>query len=274
MSIEAFIAANLLMNIAVLSISARCMGHIRWKRVLSAAVIGTAYAAAAYLWWEKSWLRSAAAQFICLLLMAAVLFKHRRRRRHALMYLLASLVLTGGIMTLLSRWLSGGWLLLIGWITMAAAVFMGDRLKDSRQVDQSRICVRIDTRMGSTEVEALVDTGNRLTEPISGLPVLIVEDQLLRGIIDASCLYPYGKRLPPGFRVVRYGVLGGEGEMRCFRPKSVCVRATKGWIEAPDVWIGIYPGRMPNDIEALAPPVFGQLNTAQDGIRSGREHML
>lgn len=274
MSIEAFIAANLLMNIAVLSVSARCAGHIRFKRVAAAACIGTGYALAAYWFWRQTWLRSAAAQLLCLMVMAAVLFKNRRRRKYALMYLLMSLILAGGIMTLIGQWLSGGWRMAAGWLCIAAAVFAGDRMRESRMIARSLMRVRISTRMGSTEVEALVDTGNRLREPLSGLPVLIVEDRLLQGIIDVSCLKPQGRRLPPGFRLVSYGVLGGEGEMRCFRPESVCIELAEEWTEAPDVWIGIYPGRMPNNMEALAPPSFGQIQAAQQGIHGGREHML
>ncbi len=261
LSIEAFTATNLLMNIAVLSVSARCTGHIRWRRVLLTAAIGTFYAVAAYLWWEIGWLRSAAAQIVCLIIMAMTLFGHRLRsgRWRALICLMGSVILAGGVMTLLSRWLAGPLLLLVGWICIGAAVLAGDFLREEQQIMQCRVCVRISTRMGSVVLNALVDTGNRLTEPLSGLPVLIVGVAALRRIIDSSCLYPSEKRLPPGFRIVHYGVLGGEGEMRCFRPTSVCIKKGKSWIEAPDVWIAIYPGELPDEINALAPPVFGQI---------------
>ncbi len=261
LSIEAFIAANLLMNIIVLGVSARCTGHIRWRRVLLTAAVGTGYAVAAYNWWEASWLRSAAAQIVCLLIMSMILFGYRFRtnRWTSLFYLMGSMLFAGGIMALLDRWLEGPLLFLIGWICIGTAVFARDFLREGQQIMRYKVCVRVSTRMGSVVLSAFVDTGNRLTEPLSGLPVLIVRAAALKRIIDSSCLYPTQKRLPPGFRIIRYDVLGGEGKMWCFKPESVCIRGLKGWDEAPDVWIAIYPGELPNAIEALAPPVFGQV---------------
>ena len=116
--------------------------------------------------------------------------------------------------------------------------------------------LRIATRMGYAEVEALIDTGNRLHEPLSGLPVLIIGKRSLKGLLDDSCLERTGGRLAPGFRIVRYGALGGSGEMDCFRPESVCIWRNGEWKETGDLWIAIYPGEIPSGVEALAPPVF------------------
>lgn len=273
LSAEGFILKNLLMNIIVMSVSARCIGHIRWHRVTAAAVTGTAYAFAAYSWCGGTWMRSLWAQILCMVLLAVILFGHRFRG-YAVLVLIGSLIFSGGIMTVLSLWLKGGMLMLTGWICIAALVFIGDRVKADEQNVQSHVAVRIGTRMGSVTLQTLVDTGNRLTEPLSGLPVLIAEAEALERIVDSSCLYSASRRLPPGFRLVRYGVLGGEGEMRCFRPESVCIYTSGRWCEAPDVWIAVYHGELPKDIEALAPPSFGVMRQAQRGIHGSRMRIL
>lgn len=260
MSIEAFLLINLTMNLTVFAISARLTGHIRWRRVLVAAALGSLYAAAAFSFQEFDWLSGIPAQMISLIALTWILFGDRcaRYRRMGGLMIMLSVLVAGGVMAFLEKWIqSGGFLLILtGWPVIAAAVGMMDLWKSESQEQIDRIQLRIDTQMGSREVCALVDTGNRLHEPLSGLPVMVIGSRSLRGILDPSCLNKPSGRLPPGFRMIHYGALGGDGSMHCFRPKSVCYRQGKQWIEAPDMWIAIYPDQLPSSIEAVAPPVF------------------
>ncbi len=181
------------------------------------------------------------------------------------MYLAGGMVFAGGVMLLLSRWFPKGspLLTLVGCVVMTISAFLGDAFRRGAPVG-GRVRLRIGTRMGTVEVRALVDTGNRLHEPLSGLPVVIVEKDALTGILDKSCLMPNQNRRLPGFRRVSYSVLGGSGEMICFRPESVELKCGNDWQEAPEVWIGIYQGRLPASMEALAPPML-----ARDGVFYG-----
>ncbi len=63
------------------------------------------------------------------------------------------------------------------------------------------------------EVTALVDSGNSLTEPISGRPVCIVEENVFREL--------FGEGVPPGYRVVPYHSIGKKrGIMKgCLLPE-------------------------------------------------------
>ena len=99
---------------------------------------------------------------------------------------------------------------------------------------------------------ALIDTGNRLREHASGLPVLIVEAGAAQAVaqqteaLDAHRLRP----LP-------YGVLGSSGELKCFRPDGLRVQLPGGGsAEIGDCWAAVYPGRIPGSTCALAPPEF------------------
>lgn len=258
LSIEAFVITNLAMNLLVLTVSARRIGHVRWRRVLAAAGVGTAYAALAYVWIPA--LRGFAAQSACLLVMALVLFAGPGRGSrwiHGIACIAVGCVFAGGVMALLAGRMKPGSPLMtaVGLAVVALCAFLSDGI--GRSVSrETTVLLRIATRMGSTEIEALVDTGNRLHEPLSGLPVIIVGRRYLKGLLDDSCLVRPGGRLPPGFRIVRYGVLGGNGEMYCFRPESVCIWRKGRWSEAPDVWIAVCMDEIPSGVQALTPPVF------------------
>lgn len=258
LSIEAFVITDFLMNLLVLGVGARSLGHVCWKRVTAAAVVGTAYAAAAYLWLPG--MRSFVFQTLCLLLMALILFARRRKGRiwlRGFLCIAGSCVFAGGVMTLLARRMNAGSPLMTaaGWLIVIVCAFAADGFRDDRHAENT-VLLKISTRMGAVELDALIDTGNRLHEPLSGLPVVVVGRRWLKGLLDDSCLEQTGGRLRPGFRIVRYGALGGSGEMCCFRPESVCIWSERGWKDAPDVWVAIYPGDIPSGVEALAPPVF------------------
>ena len=273
MSIETFVVTNFLMNFLLLAIAARCAGHVCWRRTAAGATLGAIYAALCYTEGGK-WLGHPLLQALMLLVMALIAFgKRRRRTGRGYLFLLCGVAFAGGVMTLLSRWLRPGGILLTaaGWIGVVSAAVLTDGA--GRTVGNvGSVRLRVDTKQGGVEFDALVDTGNRLREPLSGLPVLIVGRRSLGNAVDAENLNQVGSRMPPGFRMVRYGALGGGGEMLCFKPESVCVWKEGAWREAPDLWVAIYPGDMPSGLEALAPPVFesaemrrGQEFTNRDG---------
>ena len=100
----------------------------------------------------------------------------------------------------------------------------------------------------------LIDTGNRLHEPVSGLPVLIAEAAAL------PSLAAHARSLPEEqFRTLPFGALGSRGELRCFRAsRAEFIIPGKGRQRAPTCWIGLYPGRIPGSVRALAPAEFAQ----------------
>lgn len=260
MSVEAFVLTNFMMNAAIFAVSARLTGHIRWARVIAGAAFGCGYAVAAFQFRESSWLNGFPAQTIFMGILTWIVFGGRSRRRNLVGFaaLLVSVFFIGGIMTFLKKWIpSGGFLLtLTGWPTIVVSIVLLDVLRDETEEIRGQVYLKISTKMGSREVCALVDTGNRLHEPLSGLPVMIVGRRLLKGLLDASCMENPARRLLPGFRLIRYGALGGGGIMQCFKPTSVCVKLKNRWVEAPDMWVAIYPGELPSGVEAVAPPVF------------------
>ncbi len=108
------------------------------------------------------------------------------------------------------------------------------------------VTVMISAHGRTTSFRALIDTGNRLHEPLSGLPVLIAEEDLLGDVLDEQLT----------FRRIAYGGLGGSGAVQCFRPDMVLIRRGDQLVRAPEVWVAAYPGKFPGTSRALAPPSF------------------
>ena len=244
-SIESCFAVNFLMDAWILCLSARGHAHLRPWRIALAASICATYA----VWCAASGsgllasppcmavvlllgilcaggpmrplecLKSLARAFVCALLLGGAQLAARRlchNRPQAAMLLGAAL---GGLVLCLllsqrEKSVSGG----------EVEVWLGDGVKETR-------------------ISAIVDTGNRLREPISALPVLIVSSEALPRNFGS------GLRC----RSVRYGALGGGGTMRCYQPDSVWIVAGGARVPSPDIWVAVYPGAMPGRVQALAP---------------------
>lgn len=99
---------------------------------------------------------------------------------------------------------------------------------------------------------ALIDTGNRLREHKSGLPVFIAESSAIPQIAGHMQALP-----PEQLRLLPFGVLGSTGEICCFRPDRLEILLPgRGRVPAPSCWVAVYHGRIPGSTRALAPPAF------------------
>ena len=76
----------------------------------------------------------------------------------------------------------------------------------------------------NVRIKALIDSGNELTEPVSGLPVVVVNP----GIITVS-----GQGLP-----VLYSSVGGDGVIYAHRPRRISAYIDKRWQEF-DALVGV-----------------------------------
>ena len=129
---------------------------------------------------------------------------------------------------------------------LAAPMACGLRIRASRR-SLAALTARIEvTHRGETaRFPAWIDTGNRLTEPLSGQPVLIASAPLVQTVL------PEG-----GYRQVAYGSVGGSGTLSCFRPDRLYILSAGRRRPAPDTWIAVFPGRLPGSAQALAPAEF------------------
>ena len=120
-----------------------------------------------------------------------------------------------------------------------------------------KICRRLELNTGdcsavircegyARSLHLMCDTGNLLTEPFSGLPVIVARKSVLVGVLPEG--FPTGQS-SVNMRVIPYSALGGEGLLCAFRPQSVELRV----------------GRRRNQVECYI-AVSDNLDSEYDGI--------
>jgi len=135
-------------------------------------------------------------------------------------------------------------------VTLAYLLLEWVRRMFGRRGTQKNLCrARLRRGGGSVELQLLCDTGNTLTEPFSGLPVVVCTLEAVRPLLTPRELAWWNggadpARLPPGLRLVGYRAVGGGGMLGAFRPDSLeLCRGEERW-DCP-VWVGADPHPMP-----------------------------
>ena len=133
--------------------------------------------------------------------------------------------LLGGILLALLRTIPGTGRYLPGVCTvlgLGALACLGI-CRSRKQACETRGChrVRIVGESGEQILSAVLDTGNTLTEPISGAPVSVIQEAYFRELWSAE---------PPGLRVIPYHSIGRKrGILRAYPVPEL-------WIETDGIW--------------------------------------
>lgn len=275
-SFESYFLLNFVMNTLVIAIIARSQSGVYWSKIFLASIIGAVYAIAMQVE-VFSLLKWFPLRLILAFVLSAIAFPIDGWMDviKGGTALLLGTVFTGGLLELLLRFIPGTgllWFIISAVIAFIALLFaLSFR---ARSLEQMRVRLAMTTDYGSVKIPALIDTGNRLREPLSGRPVVIVEEERLKKILPPGFDSEKAiKQLPMGFRFVRYSALGNTGSnmMLCFRPRDVFASFGRGWMRAPDIWVALYPGKMPGGECALAPAVIGAIQTTLGS--SGRNRL-
>ena len=243
MSIELYLLVNLLGDMALLGATARALGVLRWRRVVACGCACTAYAYLAAA--RPSIWASVPAQLLLLVLISALIARGFGTWLwlKAAALLAGAALLSGGVSAvpgLAPRGPMGVCCAALGALLLMLMLAARHPLRGDWQVS-----LAVDCGGGTARFAALIDTGNRLREPLSGLPVVIAEARLLKGALPAS-----------GWRRLPYGAVGGDGTMACFKPASLWIERGGRRRRAPEVWIALSPGPLPGSARALAPSEF------------------
>ncbi len=81
-------------------------------------------------------------------------------------------------------------------------------------------------------VVALVDTGNRLAEPLTGKPVCIISE----GIVSILQSQEY--------RITYHALGNDDGHMKAHRIEEMIIHTKEGDVSAKDVMLALYPGKI------------------------------
>lgn len=254
MSIEATLPIDLLMDACILTAVQLALGRLHARRLLRALLALCLYSILSALLGNRfRWLRSWPGLTAACLIAAALLTGSLRPRRvlEAAACMGVAALVCGGCAAA-----SGGGpgrflpVAALGLIVLLAVLRRRRHIRFRWDIE-----LTLERDGLRADFPALIDTGNRLREHRTGLPVLIVEAAAMPRLaqhvqaLDADEL-----------RFLPYGALGGAGELTCFRPDRVLFRSSSGAaVEAPPCWVAVYPGRIPGRVRALAPPEFAEV---------------
>ncbi|MDO4547405.1 MAG: sigma-E processing peptidase SpoIIGA [Clostridia bacterium] len=273
-SIEAYVLINFAMNAAIVGIVARSRGGVVWWRVAFASAFASLYALAmeSGLFPQLNWLVFKLALAISMTIVA-IRVESIWQILSGTLLLLGATVFTGGIVSLSIRLFGRSALtLFLGAIGGIAALVAATQTRQQK-LDKWEAQVFIKYRDTQARLSAMIDTGNRLREPFSNLPVLIVEWRAIRNMLPAGfdAHNPCGN-LPAGYRLASFGTLGAKGEIALFRPDELLVSYGDGWLAVSDIWIGVYPGNIPGQYHAIAPAVMGRISADKYKYFEGSGH--
>lgn len=137
-------------------------------------------------------------------------------------------ILVGGVFEYLRQYLRVGSLFFaIAAVSYCAALGIWNFLSYLSRIKEYRCEVILYKGDKSLKVEAMIDTGNRLRDTVTGKPVSVVDEDVLKALTDSD--------IPEGIRYIPYHSVGKEaGVMPVITLDKMCV-CQKGekWIERP-----------------------------------------
>lgn len=254
--VDRYFLLNLLIDYLLCLLSARVCGLVlkRWRYAL-AALIGAAYAVLTLLPGLR-FLGGAVGKLAAAGLMAAAAFggEARALRCGAVFFCVSAAF--GGALWALS--LAGGYpvfdtrVLILSFALCYAGLELLFRSR-ARLPDRPRCEVRL--RLGGRESRfmALVDTGNTLSDPATGAPVMLACAHALAPLFPGVDLAADPvtltalPRLVGRFRLIPYSSVGGRGLLPVFRPEHLAV----GGEERRDLLVAVSPAAQGDGFEGL-----------------------
>lgn len=99
-----------------------------------------------------------------------------------------------------------------------------------RAVPKRQFCtVSVLNNGGCAVFTALIDTGNSLKEPFSGIPVIVCEKKALRSAAPGELeQFMKGEAQNSGMRLIPYKTVGSSGVLPAFLPEKVIIKRENG----------------------------------------------
>ncbi len=240
-SIEWFLLDNALMNAVTLMLAAALSGlRLRGAIAIVLCVLGAVFALLALSVWPLLLTLLPKLAFAGVLALGLRFDGWQGYARGTLSVLICAMLLGGLMLSATLLWpesasvsgVAGG--VVVSTVALRAALIavalaamtprMLRRLRTAARMREGRVALRLTMDERQMEVIALLDTGNLLTEPITGLPVLLLN----------RC---------PAFEAgfpVRYCSMGGEGELIARRARRAQILMDGAWRDM-DVMIAHAP---------------------------------
>lgn len=277
---ENVLIINLLLNYLILWLTARFANlNVGKKRIFAGALVGAAYSFMLLIPYLGSWVNMVT-KFMVSLLMIAIAFWPLQLRKFwqgvISMYLVTFLL--GGTIFGLGYFLqdsnfigyfrtidviTDNLIFILAFVVIAYWIFgrmLQSFVNNNRIQDFLKTVITINFAEKSLQVDALLDTGNHLRDPISRYPVIVVEYEAIKELMPAEVSVALSKGshelqdlfevientdLATSFRVIPFKSLGEDnGLIVGFLPQKLTVHKGETNIDISEVIIGIYHRRL------------------------------
>lgn len=272
--VEYIFAENFLIDFILLFITGKLIKtSIVYKRIFAASFIGALYVIiTAYV--GREFMTYFIVKFSISVLMLMIAFDVKgvlANIRIVLCFYITSLIMVG-IMTALYYLtldrLTVNVIVLSLFTGYATLHFFFKEIKARRDKNNYIRSVIINRGNVSCTLKAFIDTGNELTDPMTGKPVIVVSIESMRNILSEELYsdilkYYENKDNYEGLlsennsfnlRIIKYDTISSKGErMVVFTPDNIEIRGNEKIIPAVDAVIGIYPSKISRkeDYDAL-----------------------
>jgi stage II sporulation protein GA (sporulation sigma-E factor processing peptidase) len=244
------------MNLLVLYIAGRLSGRRgRVWRYLAASALGGAYAALMLLPFARA-LNHVAAKAALALAMAALAWQPRGWLPYA--KCAASLVgvtavgggsamaasaLLGNFSPFSSSLAVGRNALLLTVFGAASVLLLASSALRRRGGAPARCTLRVWRGGRRYELDALLDSGNMLREPLTGLPVVMLDGHMGQKLVGAA----HAVEIP-------FGTAGGTATVKAAPAERVEALCRGRWKDLGDLYLAVCEVRLAGGVEALLPP--------------------
>lgn len=234
--IDLFFLENFMMDSLLLFVTERITGgKYSFKGVLSGAFLGSVLTCLMVVVSVPAWMKNIA--FYLVIPFCMLWLKNRKQcmlqilKGMGLLYLFGMFL--GGTLMMFRPYLHYISLFYGIAVLSSQGILMAWKFLKVLKIEQERCCeVILFTETDSYKVHALRDTGNCLTDPLSGEGVHVLDCNFYHQVMKEAMK----------FRYIPYRSVHGSGIMKIFRIRKMCVEINeKEWIESPLIGVSESP---------------------------------
>lgn len=113
-----------------------------------------------------------------------------------------------------------------------------------KPLDSEVFKIEIRNKNHTVTLNAFADSGNSLTDFLTGLPVIICKSEKISDIKPTS---ETSEEIPKGVRLIPFSSVGGNGLIEAFRPELIIIHKSNGDKKEVNVLIGSGKGTLENE---------------------------
>ncbi|MBQ7549596.1 MAG: sigma-E processing peptidase SpoIIGA [Clostridia bacterium] len=145
----------------------------------------------------------------------------------------------------------------------------------ARRAPKNAVCrLTVEFGGGRADGAALYDTGNSLTEPFSGYPVIVAEysavEKIMPGSVRDYFASPESITDPAGVRLIMHRTVSGTGVMPAFRPERVHITSASGTLVTDKAYIAVTRNNIAKgEYEFIINPAVAELAKEKSYVKTG-----